>query len=167
MKKRIEMHSVALSFLLVLSVMVMIFCFSAQPAVRSSQTSSHIVVWLLHVLFPNYDSMDSMQQEEIAEIATLLVRKAAHVAEYAMLGFSLMLHLRLLSIKGQIKRPASYAFFIGALYAATDELHQIFVPGRSGEVKDVLLDSSGVLLGILLMLWILKCAERCRKKRRI
>ena len=43
------------------------------------------------------------------------------------------------------------AVFIGFLYASTDEFHQTFVPGRSGEIRDILIDTFGVLLGALIV----------------
>ena len=45
---------------------------------------------------------------------------------------------------------AGWAWVVGTLYAASDEIHQLFVPGRSGQLRDVLLDSDGVAAGILL-----------------
>ena len=45
---------------------------------------------------------------------------------------------------------AGWAWVVGTLYAASDEIHQLFVPGRSGQLRDVLLDSAGVAAGILL-----------------
>ena len=45
---------------------------------------------------------------------------------------------------------AGWAWVVGTLYAASDEIHQLFVPGRSGQLRDVFLDSAGVAAGILL-----------------
>ena len=70
----------------------------------------------------------------------LVLRKLAHVGEYAVLGLLLVRALR---------APVP-AFAAGVLYAATDELHQRFVPGRLGSPLDVLVDAVGVALGIWL-----------------
>jgi VanZ family protein len=69
----------------------------------------------------------------------LALRKLAHAAEYAVLGFLL---LRALG-----REPAALA--VGIAYAASDELHQHFVPGRQGSLLDVLLDAVGVAAGIV------------------
>jgi hypothetical protein len=69
----------------------------------------------------------------------LVLRKLAHAAEFAVLGFLLLRAL------GQ--EPAALA--LGIAYAASDELHQHFVPGRQGSVLDVLLDSVGVAAGVV------------------
>ena len=68
----------------------------------------------------------------------LVLRKIAHAAEYAVLGFLL---LRALGRE-------SAALAVGIAYAASDELHQHFVPGRQGSPLDVLLDSVGVAVGV-------------------
>jgi VanZ family protein len=51
------------------------------------------------------------------------------------------------------------------LYAASDEFHQLFVPGRSGEVKDVLIDSAGAVTGALLFYLALRLYENYRKTK--
>lgn len=68
----------------------------------------------------------------------LVLRKAAHAAEYAVLGFLL---LRALGRE-------TAALVVGIAYAASDELHQHFVPGRQASVLDVLVDSVGVAAGV-------------------
>jgi VanZ family protein len=68
----------------------------------------------------------------------LVLRKAAHAGEFAVLGFLLLRAL------GR-ELPA---FAAGIAYAATDELHQTFVPGREGAVLDVLVDAVGVAVGV-------------------
>ena len=70
----------------------------------------------------------------------LVLRKLAHVAEYAVLGALLERALR----RGPL------AFALGSLYAVTDEVHQAFVAGRQGSVLDWLIDTVGVAVGVLL-----------------
>lgn len=160
MKRWIKAHGAALSLLLVLSIMIMIFCFSAQPADLSSQTSGRFTEWMIKLLFPDFKVLDPIRQEEIRSVMTVLVRKTAHATEYTMLGLSLMLHLNELVKKRGLRNPRFMSFLIGVLYAASDEIHQIYVPGRSGELKDVLLDSAGVLLGITLLYAFEKLAKK-------
>ncbi|HEV8249015.1 MAG TPA: VanZ family protein [Gaiellaceae bacterium] len=68
----------------------------------------------------------------------LVLRKLAHVTEYAVLGFLLARAV-----------PLSPAFLIGVLYATSDELHQTFVAGREGTPRDVAVDALGVAIGLL------------------
>jgi VanZ family protein len=68
----------------------------------------------------------------------LVLRKLAHVTEYAVLGFLLARAV-----------PLGPAFLIGVLYATSDELHQTFVAGREGTPRDVAVDALGVAIGLL------------------
>ena len=70
-----------------------------------------------------------------------VLRKCAHVTEYAILG------LLLLRAIGR-ELPA---LLVGIAYAASDELHQHFVAGRHGSPVDVLIDTAGLLIGIVLV----------------
>lgn len=69
--------------------------------------------------------------------ASTPVRKLAHLGEYAVLG----------ALAGRAAGRPLPALALGAAYAATDEWHQTFVPGRSGQAADVLLDSAGAAAG--------------------
>ena len=70
-----------------------------------------------------------------------VLRKCAHVTEYAILGF-----LLLRAIGRELP-----ALLVGVSYAATDEFHQHFVAGRHGSPVDVLIDTVGLLIGIVLV----------------
>jgi VanZ family protein len=80
----------------------------------------------------------------------LVLRKIAHAAEYAVLGALLARALG---------RPG-VAVLAGVLYAVSDEVHQVFVPGRLGSPIDVAIDAVGVVAGVLL--W-----ERAARTRRL
>jgi VanZ family protein len=70
-----------------------------------------------------------------------ILRKAAHVVEYAMLAFLLW----------RATRDEALAFFGAVLYSATDEFHQAFVRGRHGAPRDIAFDATGALLALLLV----------------
>jgi VanZ family protein len=72
-----------------------------------------------------------------------VLRKIAHVGEYAVLGALLYRAVR--------REPA--AIVLGSLYAVTDEVHQSFVAGRHGSPVDWLIDTAGVVVGVLLLSW--------------
>jgi len=73
-----------------------------------------------------------------------ILRKLAHVAEFAILGGLLL---------RAVRRPG-VAFALGLLYAVTDEVHQTFVEGRHGAPIDVAIDAAGVLAGVLAWRWL-------------
>ena len=72
----------------------------------------------------------------------LVLRKLAHVSEYALLG---------LLLARATRRPA-VAVVLAAAYAVTDEIHQTFVEGRHGAPLDVAIDTAGALAGVLVWL---------------
>ena len=135
--------------------MLVIFWFSAQVA-DDSQEMSDFFVHLLDAVF----SLDIMRNEIIRDMTSFLVRKAAHMSEYAVLAI-----LFGLTIREYKKEPwLLLARAAPAAYAATDEFHQLFVPGRSGQLKDVLIDTAGGALGLGLLALILYLKRRRKMK---
>ena len=124
--------------------------FGASGDQTSFQHPSRIIGPLLHWLFPNISA------ETTDDIVTA-VRKCAHLTEYAVLA---MLVLRAwrnhygIAAHSWSWPAASEALWVAALYAATDELHQTFVPSREGCLRDVFIDTSGAAAG-LIFLWLL------------
>lgn len=91
------------------------------------------------------------------EAIHFIVRKLAHLSEYAVLS---LLILRALNRSHRLApgwfswRTAGTAQLISSAYAVTDEWHQSFVPGRTAAFSDVLIDSSGALVGLaFVFLW--------------
>lgn len=155
MKRWISKYSLVLSLLLVLAVMVMIFCFSAQNGQQSGAMSGRITTWVLNLVIPEFSEFSPEKQDAIRSTVGLIIRKLAHFSEYALLGFSLLLHIHQIEKKTLVRLPWLWAWGIGTLYAASDEFHQGFVAGRGPSVVDVMIDSAGVIAGVLVMLWIL------------
>ena len=128
-----------LSWAAVFLWMALIFSFSAQPSDESSAVSSPFVRAYLFLLHPEYEDLSPGDRFALEENASFLVRKTAHFSIYTVLGALPAAKLRI-----------PLAFLAGALYAVSDEFHQSFVPGRSCEIRDMTIDSAGVLLGVLL-----------------
>ena len=84
----------------------------------------------------------------------LAVRKLGHFSEYLMLGFFSFSYFSNLFLKSDkfrdFKKTMSISWIFSILYAASDEFHQTFVAGRDGNIIDVLIDSSGALVGIII-----------------
>lgn len=131
--------------------MAVIFCFSAQPADVSTDTSLHVGIAIGHMIVPGFSEMLKEEQIDYAEKIEFPVRKMAHATEYAILGCLLTNLCRSLSMK----KAYMWSWLMGSAYAATDEFHQLFVPGRSGQMTDVMIDSVGCLTGCLLIYLIL------------
>lgn len=128
--------------------MAVIFAFSAQPAIQSSQVSGgvgyRIAEWESDFFRQDKTKAELYAQ---AESMQLFIRKGAHMGEYALLALFLCFHLRYYPISK--KQLILLALAITAGYAAADEFHQLFVPGRAGRLSDVCIDSLGGILGIL------------------
>jgi VanZ family protein len=134
-----------ISWAAVLLWMALIFTLSHQPATESSQLSSGItemVVTALENFIP-----DAAEQ---AELLQHIVRKNAHFMIYLVLGLLALNAVRAGGGRG-IRYPIA-ALALCVVYAMSDEFHQLFIEGRSGEVRDVFIDSSGAAVGIVAFL---------------
>ncbi|HYL68798.1 MAG TPA: VanZ family protein [Candidatus Limnocylindria bacterium] len=122
---------------------------SFSTSVFSSEHTSRIIIPLLHWLLPH------ASPEALAELHHL-IRKCAHFVEYFILSLLVLRGLRA-GRKDTHLRWALVAIGIVAGYAALDEYHQSFVPGRGAAVADVLLDTAGgiaaQIVAALVMLW--------------
>ncbi len=138
--------------------MLFIFIHSAMSGDASTAESDILVLRLEDLL-----SMDPA-------LITFLVRKAAHFVIYMILGVCLLLNVRdFCRSAGRTKgsagaKRALLAWVIGTVYAATDEIHQLLVPGRNGQFYDVCLDSVGVICGVLLAAAV--AAKRQKRRER-
>ena len=126
--------------------MTVIFWFSANPADESTEMSHSVGKVIGHYFVDGYDDWPEERQIEYADRIDYPVRKCAHAMEYAVLGFLLV--AALCDNAWEERKRIILCIALGVIYACSDEFHQLFVPGRSGQISDVLLDSCGVLAGI-------------------
>lgn len=151
--------------ILMLLWMTVIFSFSARKADESAAMSHSVGKRIGNFVIPGFGSWPEDKQEQFAEKIDFPVRKCAHATEYAVLGV-LILGTAYSFSEGQGKRLILICWCAGTTYAATDEIHQLFVPGRSCQFRDVCIDSAGVLTGILLFSLIKhKIAKYNEKKK--
>ena len=146
-------------WLLVLSIAVMIFLFSAQEGDESSKSSGFFVDFLMPLLYPDFKSLPDAERYNLLVTVAFYVRKAAHFTEFALLGGA----LRLLMGALRAPLPAALSWVIGTLYACTDEYHQSFVADRGATVTDVMIDSAGVLFLVCVVSLILYLKKRKAK----
>ena len=129
-------------------IMVIIFYFSSMEAEASSGTSipiAELVIGKVERMFGVSIAVDSESYGFIHHC----VRKAGHFLEYMALGCTLVLPYAFLCVGNFYKaRIFLYSELSAALYACTDEFHQIFVEGRDGNFIDVGIDSLGAFAGI-------------------
>jgi VanZ family protein len=138
-----------------IAVMAFIFVHSAMPGDMSGNESRYFAEFLASITGLSFP------------VAQFIVRKAAHFTVFTVLGICLSMNFndyktqneltktneQIKTDKGPAKQlilghPLLAAWITGTLYACTDEFHQLFVVGRSGELRDVCIDSAGVILGV-------------------
>lgn len=143
-----------ITIILIIAWMGLVFQFSHQSSYDSSELSGGITKAILNLLkiteLENYEKLETV------------IRKLAHYSIYALGGLLILLHVNLYKISTNRKKVISFA--IGTLYAITDEIHQLFVLGRSCEFRDVIIDSLGVATGILILLIILEILRKREMK---
>lgn len=127
--------------------MIIIFIFSSDNGTVSSNKSDVVVDGIISFIsnITNHDFTDS-ELNTIINNCVFIVRKSAHLLEYFILGIliiNVLKDYKVLSIN-----ICMIGLFIGVIYACGDEIHQLFVPLRSGKITDVLIDALGNSLGI-------------------
>ncbi|APH18391.1 VanZ family protein [Clostridium botulinum] len=120
--------------------MVIIFIFSNQPGESSDKNNFFVADVLTKGKIDLFKHIDY-------NFLNFLIRKAAHITEYFIL-FMLLYYAFKKTFYKNLKIKAA---IITILYACTDEFHQLFIPGREGKVRDVLIDSIGVFIGVFLI----------------
>lgn len=187
--------------ILMLLWMALIFFYSSRQADVSAEDSGRIGITLGRIFISDFEEWPEEEQQEFAARIDHPVRKTAHAAEYAVLGFlaagacagtagsagtsrssgmagssGVAESAGTAESSGVAGRTGNGAWrkfrkemflpwLIAALYAASDEIHQLFVPGRSGQLSDVILDSAGALAGVAaftVLCWLIN-----RRKARV
>ncbi len=132
-----------IKFTLVICCMLIIFMFSSDSGTASSKKSDSVIINLVEII--SNKKVNNKDRDKYIEKYVFPVRKCAHFTIYLILGIlviSLLSEYRVINFKTVL-----YALLIVFLYACSDEFHQLFVPGRSSEIRDVLIDSSGGFIG--------------------
>ena len=146
----------------VIAVAGMIFGFSDMNGPESMELSNGFTAWFMRLFYPDVESLPLERQQQIYELFVFIVRKAAHFSEFAALGMPLLLLLR----EYRLRWAAFWSWVIGTLYAGTDELHQYFNGTRTPSLRDVGIDSAGVLFGILVIVLLSGLLTRMKAKKK-
>ena len=138
-----------------------IWRFSAQSAAVSGDLSDRLLWKLLALVSPAFSRTDTDTQTAAVELLSFFERKAAHMFLYFVL--ILLIWLALLPLVRGRKGQAALAASLCAVLAGLDEYHQTFIPGRSGEVRDVCVDLTGAAIALLLVVLLLWTARRRKR----
>ncbi len=151
-----------LFLILSVSIMVIIFIFSAQTAEVSSNESGSLISEIVKIIMPNFKNLTELEQQAIINSLQTFVRKSAHFLIYASLGFCVCGFF--ISIVQKSLGRFACSLPICFVYAVSDEIHQLFVEGRACQISDILLDTVGAAFGILLIIFILYIIKSFRRK---
>lgn len=154
--------------LIILAIIWMgvIFMFSAQVSDESKSSSNKVTSAVVNtVISIKKENISEEKRQKIIEDKTFIVRKSAHFTEYFILGLILILYL-------QTKEKLATKYIILAiifcvLYATSDEIHQLFVDGRSCKIMDILIDTCGSSLAILGFTSIYKITTNLKKQKEL
>ena len=137
------------SAVLLVLLMLSIFMMSGETAQESSETSRGFTYTLFSIFLPSFLEKSEAEQNKMLSNASFWIRKGAHFSLYFAMGvLSLLTVISYRKLNLYLRLVIS--FLICVLYSASDEIHQLFVEGRGGQITDVLIDSTGALLGVLL-----------------
>ena len=123
--------------------MIIICLMSSQPATVSDSQSTG-VLYLFSKLGININSV-------FGDLANFVVRKCAHFIEYMILA---LLTFNLVKLYFNIKQVVILTIVFVFLYACSDEIHQLFVLGREGAIRDVVIDTCGGIVLVLIKLCV-------------
>ncbi len=148
---------------LTVAIMLVIFFNSAKNATESSEVSNSFTDKLFSLFISDYDTMDETEKLSLVSSVQFVVRKSAHFLSYFAMG--LFCFLAVNTNNQRLRNKFIVSSSICILYAVSDEIHQLFVPGRSGEIRDVLIDSGGILLAITVSSAIIVLNRKRKEKK--
>lgn len=143
-----EKIKTALCWILTAICMCVIFWLSSRTADESAAQSGRILQWLINAFGDNF-------------FTDFIVRKAAHCLEFT--GLCLLFNISLLQTSK--RRMPFWSIALTSLYAATDEIHQLFVAGRSCQLSDWAIDSCGAIIGTVGFLILYAIANQILQKK--
>ena len=163
MKSRFLYTSRIIFSILSVICMTAIFCFSRENSDKSSETSMKFTKTAVSIAVDDFDELPEKEQLSILDKATFIIRKSAHFSLFATLGFLVSMSVG----RRRLFSSASAGVMLFCfLYAVSDEIHQSFVPGRSCEFRDMMIDTSGALTGMLVSMALLLILTKISEKRK-
>ena len=149
---------------LLIATFVRIFCFSSQDGEASSAVSRKVTTAVTQNVKKIRD-MDSKERELTLNKIEHVIRKIAHFSIYTLVGILMMALMSTYDISK--RKQIIVSILVGMMYASSDEIHQYFVPDRTALFTDVLIDTAGVCLGVLIVLMLLQFyIKNCKKRQK-
>jgi len=143
---------------------ISIFNFSNQDGQTSGGLSRKVARKMVDV-FPYTKNLKEEAKNKIVEKSQPIIRKGAHLSIYTLVGILIMSFIS--TYKIHLKYKFLISILVGLIYASSDEIHQSFIPDRTASIIDVGIDTSGVLIGIMLVLIIISVYKSLTEKKSI
>ncbi|MBF0989915.1 MAG: VanZ family protein [Clostridiales bacterium] len=145
---------------------IIIFSFSAIPATASTKQSKGLTYNVIKLL--NGNKLSERDLEKLTKKINPVIRKIAHFSIYMILAIVTYMFIEELNIKSKsekerLRKNIIYTCIFCIIYAIFDEIHQIYVPGRTGKTIDVIIDTLGSCMGIAILLLNNFIKIRCKK----
>ena len=135
-----------INIILLILWMGVIFNFSNDNGEKSSSKSERFLIKTAEII--KHKELTAKEKEEIINKYSLPIRKCAHMFVYCVLG--ILAYLLLHQFYGLQPITIIYTIIFCFIYACTDEIHQLFINGRSGQFLDVLIDTCGSLISLII-----------------
>jgi len=152
LKKDRQKIKIYISWTVVVLYLTMIFYFSSQDGTKSHRVSADLLQYLKLFVVMLPEGVQKYLSKCLSDgygNLEFILRKAAHFTEYFILSF---IFYRAVVVSGvRMKKSIIVTLVFCFLYAVSDEVHQIFVPGRAFAVGDIIIDTLGAALGIIVI----------------
>ncbi len=148
--------------ILTIITMIVIFIFSSENGDESKNTSRGFVRKVINTLSITRN-LDEIEKEELIENSQFLTRKMAHFSIYTILGINVFGFVNTYK-NMRIRFIILTTIGVSAIYAMSDEFHQLFSSGRSASIRDVCIDTTGAIFGILIFVLVEKCNKMYKNR---
>lgn len=149
MTKRQKLFSTVF-FVLLGAMFCLLFYFSAQDGEDSTSLSNGVILAILKIFVDDFETISLEQQTFLMDAFSMIIRKIAHFSIFFVIGILTFFATYMF----KTKKTNKYLIMAGicSFYAVFDELHQYFIPERTASFSDVIIDLSGSLFGVLLII---------------
>ena len=147
--------------ILTIATFTTIFIFSSQNGDESGSISREFTKKIIEILQLD-KNLNEIEKENLIENSQFVIRKLAHFTIYTIAGINIYGFINTYDIKN--KNKVIGALIVGVIYAISDEIHQMFSGDRTPAVRDVLIDTCGILFGIFLFFTLNRIVRSIKNK---
>ncbi len=148
-----------LNIVLIIIWLFVIFSFSAQDSKKSRNTSDQVIIKTAEAI--KKEELTEKEKNILIDKYLVVVRKSAHFVLYFILG--ILMYILMNRIYGNTPAAIIYTIIFCFIYACSDEIHQLFINGRTARFFDVCVDTCGATLSTIILFTVNKVKNRFKK----